>query len=121
MGILVSIAANEGREWGGINFPNRGAIANLPYDAIVEGPCIVDKRGITAITIGDLPKCFLGITLHTINWQELTVDAALSGDRNILYQALLACPYVHDMEAAEKIMDELFEAHEEYMPQFKKR
>ena len=121
VGILVSIAANEGREWGGINFPNRGAIANLPYDAIVEGPCIVDKRGITPITIGDLPKCFLGITLHTINWQELTVDAALSGDRNILYQALLACPYVHDMEAAEKIMDELFEAHAEYMPQFKKQ
>ena len=119
IGIMVSIIANEGREWGGINFPNRGAITNLPYDAIVEGPCIVDKRGITPIVMGELPKCFLGITLHILNWQELTVDAALSGDKNLLYQALLACPYVHDMKAAKVIMDELLKAHAEYMPQFK--
>lgn len=119
VGIMVSIIKNEGREWGGINFPNKGAITNLPYDAIVEGPCIVDKRGITPIVMGDLPKPFLGITLHILNWQELTVDAALSGDKNLLYQALLACPYVHDMKAAKAIMEELLEAHAEYMPQFK--
>jgi len=119
IGIMVSIIADEGREWGGINFPNNGAIGNLPQGSIVEGPCIVDKRGITPITVGDLPKPFLGLTLHMINWQELTVDAALSGDKNVLYQALLACPYVHDMEAAKKIMDELLAAHAEYMPQFK--
>jgi len=119
IGIMVSIAANEGREWGGINFPNNGAITNLPQNAIVEGSCIVDKRGLTPVAMGELPKCFLGVTLHTINWQELTVDAALTGDRDILYQALLASPYVHDMEAAKKIMDELLIAHAEYMPQFK--
>ncbi|RLI06400.1 hypothetical protein DRO22_01105 [Candidatus Bathyarchaeota archaeon] len=119
IGIMVSIIANEGREWGGINFPNKGAITNLPQDAIVEGPCIVDKRGITPIVVGDMPKCFLGLTLHILNWQELTVDAALSGDKNLLYQALLACPYVHDMKAAKFIMDELLKAHADYMPQFK--
>lgn len=119
VGIMVSIIVNDGREWGGINFPNKGAITNLPQGAIVEGPCIVDKRGITPIVVGDLPKCFLGLTLHIINWQELTVDAALSGDKKLLYQALLACPYVHDMKAAKSIMDELLKAHAEYMPQFK--
>lgn len=121
VGIMVSIIANEGREWGGINFPNKGAITNLPQNAIVEGPCIVDKRGLTPIAMGDLPKCFLGLTLHIINWQELTVDAALSGDKDLLYQAILACPYVHDMKAAKAIMDELLEAHAEFMPQFKKQ
>lgn len=120
IGILVSIAADEGREWGGINFPNGGAIANLPNDSIVEGPCMVDKRGLTPIAAGDLPKPFLGLAQHIINWQELTVDAALSGGRDILYQALLACPYVHDMNAAKAMMDELLKAHAEYMPQFKK-
>jgi 6-phospho-beta-glucosidase len=119
VGIMVSIIANEGREWGGINFPNNGAITNLPQDAIVEGPCIVDKRGLTPIAMGDLPKTFLGVSLHILNWQELTVDAALSGDKNRLYQALLASPYVHDMKAAKKIMNELLTAHAEYMPQFK--
>jgi len=121
IGILVSIAADEGREWGGINFPNKGAITNLPNNSIVEGPCIVDKRGLTPIAMGDLPKLFLGLTQHIINWEELTVDAALSGDKNLLYQALLACPYVHDMDTAKKIMDELLEAHKDYMPQFKKK
>jgi len=115
----VSIIANEGREWGGINFPNDGAITNLPNDAIVEGHCIVDKRGLTPIVTGDLPKPFLGLTLHLLNWQKLTVDAALSGDKNLLYQAILACPYVHDMKAAKKIMEELLAAHAEFMPQFK--
>jgi len=121
IGILVSIAADEGREWGGINFPNKGAITNLPNNSMVEGPCIVDKRGLTPIAMGDLPKPFLGLTQHILNWEELTVDAALSGDKHMLYLALLACPYVHDMDTAKKIMDELMEAHKDYMPQFKKK
>ena len=119
VGIMVSIVTNEGREWGGINFPNNGAISNLPVGAIVEGPCIVDARGPVPITMGDLPKPFVGLTQHIINWQELTVDAALSGNKGVLYQALLACPYVHDMKAAKTIMDELLVAHADYMPQFK--
>ena len=119
IGIIVSMINDEGREWGGINFPNRGAITNLPSGSTVEGACMVDKRGITPIAMGDLPKSFLGLTQHLINWQELTVDAALSGDKSILYQALLACPYVHDMKVAKVIMDEPLEAHAEYMPQFK--
>ena len=120
VGIMVSIIENEGREWGGINFPNSGAITNLPQDAIVEGSCMVDRKGLTPIVVGDLPKPFLGLTLHLLNWQELTVDAALTGDKDLLYQAVLACPYVHDMKAAKKIMDELLVAHADYMPQFKK-
>lgn len=118
MGVLVSILANEGREWGGVHFVNNGAIKNLPSNAIVEGPVIADSRGITPIVMGDLPKAVLGVTQHAINWQELTVDAALSGDVNILYQALLACPYVHDMAIAKQIMDELMVKHADYMPQF---
>jgi len=120
IGILVSIVANEGREWGGINLQNKGAITNLPNDSIIESQFIVDRQGLTPIALGGIPKPFLGLTQHIINWQELTVDAALSGDKEMLYQALLACPYVHDMNAARHIMDELLKAHSEYMPQFKK-
>ncbi len=120
IGIMVSIVANEGREWGGMNFPNHGAIDNLPPEAIVEGTCIVDARGPAPIAMGDLPKPLVGLTQHIINWGELAVDAALSGDKRVLYQALLACPYVHDMKAAKAIMDELLVAHADYMPQFKR-
>lgn len=120
IGVMVSIIANEGREWGGANFQNNGAITNLPRNSIVEGHCMVDKRGLTPIVVGDLPKPFLGLTRHMLNWQELTVDAALCGDKDLLYQAILACPYVHDTKAAKKIMDDLLIAHAEYMPQFKR-
>src|SRR5690606_4295816 len=100
VGLLVSILADEGREWGGVHFRNNGAIRNLDDKAIVEGPVIADRRGITPIVMGDLPKAVLGVTQHVINWQELTVDAALSGDEQVLYQAMLACPYVHDTAIA---------------------
>ena len=120
IGIMVSIITNERREWGGMNFPNQGAIANLPPDAIVEGTCIVDSRGPSPIAAGNMPKSFLGLMQHMINWQEMSVDAALTGDRRVLYQALLASPYVHDMKAAKEIMDELLVVHADLMPQFKK-
>ncbi|HLZ10016.1 MAG TPA: hypothetical protein VKT80_15610 [Chloroflexota bacterium] len=119
IGLAVSIISNDGREWGGMNFPNNGAIANLPRGAIVEGQCVVDARGPTPIAIGDLPKAVLGQTLATLAWQDLSVDAALSGDKKVLYQALLAAPFVHDMKAAKQTMDDLLVAHADLMPQFK--
>ncbi len=119
IGIATSIAADEGREWGGMNFPNSGAISNLAADSIVEGHCIVGRTESTPVPMGSLPKPLVGFTQHILNWQELTVDAALTGDKKVLYQALLASPYVHDMTAAKKIMDELLVAHADLMPQFK--
>jgi 6-phospho-beta-glucosidase len=120
IGIASSIVSDDGREWGGMNFPNNGAIANLPASAIVEGHCVVDRDADTPVPMGDMPKPLLGFTQHILNWQDLTVDAALSGDKKVLYQALLASPYVHDMGAAKKIMDELLVAHADLMPQFKR-
>jgi len=119
VGIMVSIVANEGREWGGINYVNRGSICNLPDDAVVEGTCVVGAAGPAPLAMGPLPRPFVGLVMHNITWQHLTVDAALSGDKKILYQALLASPYVHDMKAAREIMEELLVAHRDLMPQFK--
>lgn len=118
VGILVSLASDDGREWGGMNFPNRGSISNLPYDAIIEGHCIVDSHGLTRIALGELPKPFVALTLQVINWQELSVDAAISGDKDILYKALLSSPYIHDLKSAKLIMDELLQAHAEILPQY---
>ena len=119
IGIAASIVANEGREWGGMNYWNRGSISNLPDDAMVEGTCLVGDGGPIPLAMGPLPRPFVGLVMHNITWQHLTVDAALTGDKKILYQALLASPYVHDMQAAREIMDELLVAHADLMPQFK--
>jgi 6-phospho-beta-glucosidase len=119
IGIAVSILTNEGREWGGMNYVNNGSISNLPDDAVIEGTCIVGAAGPIPLAMGELPKPFVGLVMHNITWQHLTVDAALSGDKKVLYQAILASPYVHDMHAARQIMEELLVAHADVMPQFK--
>ena len=118
IGIAVSILANEGREWGGMNYVNNGSISNLPNDAVVEGTCVVGANGPTPLVMGELPRPFVGLVMHNITWQHLTVDAALSGDKKILYQAILSSPYVHDMQAAKQIMEELLVAHADVMPQY---
>jgi len=119
IGIMVSIIANEGREWGGINYINNGEISNLPMGSIVEGPVMVNAMGLNPVPMGELPKPFVGLAHQLINWVELSVDAALSGDKKILYQAILACPYVLDMKDAKIIMDEMLEANAKYLPQYK--
>jgi 6-phospho-beta-glucosidase len=119
VGIMVDILTNEGREWGGVNFVNNGTITNLPDSTIVEGPVIINAKGVNPIPMGKLPKPFVGLSYHLITWAELSVDAALSGDKSILYQAILACPYVHDMTDAKTIMEEMLIANAKFLPQYK--
>ncbi len=121
IGIMASIAMNEGREWAGINFINDGAIPNLPREAVVEGPSLVNARGVHPVKMCELPKPFVGLSQQLIVWQQLSVDAALSGDKGMLYQAILACPFVLDMTNAKAIMEEMLKANAEHLPQYFKR
>ena len=119
IGIMASIITNDGEEWGGINFPNVGVISNLPQDAIVEGPSIINAMGVNPVPMGELPKPFVGLTHQLINWAELSVDAALSGDKKILYQAILASPLVLEMRAAKEIMNKMLVVNSRFLPQYK--
>jgi 6-phospho-beta-glucosidase len=101
-----------------VNVPNRGAISNLPPDAIVEVAATVDHLGPHPFAMGPLPKSVLGYQYALILSQELAIDAALSGDRNDLLKAILAHPLVHSAEAAEKAMDELLALQADWLPQF---
>jgi alpha-galactosidase/6-phospho-beta-glucosidase family protein len=119
IGVMASIITNDGREWGGSNFPNDGIISNLTQGAIVEGPATYDAKGQHPIPMGELPKPFVGKSLHLINWSELSVDAALSGDKKILYQAILENPLILDMREAKEAMNEMLIAYKRYLPQYK--
>lgn len=118
IGLMMSILNDEGREWGGVNFINNGVIPNLPDGAVVEGPASVDSSGLHPINVGELPEQFVSVTRQIIHWQQLTVDAALAGDRDLLLRALLACPYLNDVDKAEALMHQLLRAHREYLPQY---
>ena len=66
-----------------VNVRNEGLIPNLPSEAVVEVPGLIDGRGVHGIPVGDLPEGIAGILNARVRQQELTVDAALSGDRTL--------------------------------------
>ncbi|HEX2282493.1 MAG TPA: hypothetical protein VHG52_12110 [Thermomicrobiales bacterium] len=101
-----------------VNVRNDGLIPNLPPDAVVEVPGMADGRGVHGIAVGALPEGIAGILAARARQQELTVDAALSGDRALALQALLADPLVPSVETAAAMLDEALEAHVMHLPQF---
>ncbi len=101
-----------------VNVRNDGLIPNLPADAVVEVPGMVDGRGVHGIAVGALPEGIAGILAARARQQELTVDAALTGDRALALQALLADPLLPSVETATAMLDEALQTHATHLPQF---
>ncbi len=116
---VISAMVNDLGETFDVNVPNQGAISNLPQDAIVEVAATVDHLGPHPFAMGPLPKPLLGFQHALILSQELAIDAALSGSRTDLLQAILAHPLIHSVDAAEQAMDELLALQAEWLPQFR--
>jgi len=117
---VISSMVNDSGETFVINVKNRGAVSNLPEDAILELSGPVDRYGPHPFAVGALPKAILGMQISLVLSQQLAVDAALSGSRNDLLKAILAHPLVHSVDAAEKAMDELLTLQAEWLPQFRR-
>lgn len=100
-----------------VNVRNDGLIPNLPPWAIVEVPGQISGFGVRGVSVGELPEGIAGILRQRIDQQELTVDAALSGDRQLAVQALLADPLMGNVsiESAEAMLDEVMDAHRSRM------
>ncbi|NOX60416.1 MAG: alpha-glucosidase/alpha-galactosidase [Chloroflexi bacterium] len=103
------------------NVINRGLIDNLPQGCCVETPCLVDKNGVSPTRIGPLPPHLAALMRTNINVQELTVEAALTGDRERVYHAAMLDPHTAaelDLEQIWRLVDELIEAHGEWLQGF---
>lgn len=103
-----------------VNLPNTGQIENLSSDVIVETMAEVDSGGIRPSPSSAVPTVLKGFLESIIAEEELAVEAALSGDRKLVVQAMFASPLLHDKDAAEKLTDDLLAAHQAYLPQFNK-
>lgn len=103
-----------------MNLPNRGQIRNLPAGAVVETLGMVDRGYAAGIAIGDLPESIAVLCRLHIQVGELTVQAALTGDRKVLLEALYLDPLTALMDAYKvpEMMEELLEANREYLPRF---
>jgi 6-phospho-beta-glucosidase len=117
LGVMAAIANNRDT-WAVVNVPNNGAIPFLPSDASVETACIVNASGIRPLTFGSLPKSVWGLVSAVKNYESLTVEAAVTGDRDTALLALLAHPLIMDYDLAKPMLEELLEANRKYLPQF---
>ncbi len=119
--IMEAIETNQPLRING-NVPNRGLIDNLPPGCCVEVPCLVDGKGIQPIPVGKLPTQLAALNRNSINVQELVVEAALSGNPEAVYHAVLLDPLtaaVCTLPQIRSMVDELFEAEARWLPQFK--
>jgi alpha-galactosidase len=101
------------------NVPNHGLIENLPDGCCVEVPCLVDKNGVQPTRIGALPTHLAALMRTNVNVQELTVEAILTGNREHVYHAAMLDPHTAaalDLEQIHDLVDEMLEAHAEYLP-----
>lgn len=115
--IMEAIVTNTPYKIGG-NVLNHGLIDNLPTDACVEVPCLVDGNGISPCHVGKLPIQLAAMNMTNINVQLLTIEAAVTKDRNYIYQAAMMDPHTAaelNIEDIKKMCDELIEAHGTYM------
>jgi len=101
-----------------MNLPNTGQIANLPADAIVETRATVKAGAVTPEPVGELPLAIRALLAHHIRVQEMTVEAALTGDRRLALEAFLLDPLARTAEAQERMFDELLDANHHHLPQF---
>ena len=104
------------------NVQNTGLITNLPRNACVEVPCMIDRNGVTPCYVGDLPEQCAAINRTNINVQNMTILAAHERRKELVYMAAYLDPHTSSelsMDEIKSMCDDLFEAHKDWIPQYK--
>ena len=118
--IMEAIVTGNPYKIGG-NVLNNGLIENLPDEACVEVPCLVDGSGITPCKVGKLPLQLAAMNSSNIYAQLLTIEAAATLKKQYIYNAAMMDPLtgaelnIKDIYA---MVDELLEAHKDWLPQY---
>jgi len=101
-----------------VDVRNDGALPDLPPAAVVEIPARIDRDGAHPLPLAPLAPEMRALVEHAKAYEELTVAAALSGDRRVALRALLANPLVPDFAAARGLLDALLAANRGHLPRF---
>jgi len=117
--IINTMVTEDGRRYF-INVPNRakdGAkpVSNLPEDAFLELECRLDRKGPDPVSVGPLPIGLRGQQQMVLDCHELTVEACVRKDRNLLLRALAMDPLVNSIATAEAVINALYEREVEAM------
>lgn len=115
---ILRALRDDTREIFAVNVPNRGAVPNLPGDAVLEIPAVATGRGLLPVQIHDFSEELAAVVNRRLASTRLTVSAALNGDRECFVEALLLDGAVTDRDTARALAAELLEAHQPNLPNF---
>ena len=119
--IMESIVTGKTYEIGGNVLNTDHIISNLPSEACVEVPCLVNGNGIQPCHIGALPLQCAAMNMTNINVQLLTIEAAVTQKKEYIYQAAMLDPHTSselDINTIKKMVDELISAHGNWLPKY---
>jgi alpha-galactosidase len=107
-----------------INIPNIGQVPGIAKDVVIETMGLISRDHVYGLPVGEVPPTILTqIERHATN-QEMTVEAAMTGDRGLVLQTMLndpLCGSIRDFRQMEKMMNELLQANRKWLPQFFKK
>ena len=118
--IINALLGGEPYRFNG-NVPNTGLVTNLPHDCCVEIPVYVDKNGLSPVYVGPLPPQCAALVNINVAVEEMAVEAALTGDPVLTYQAIAYDPLtaaVLSLREIKEMVQEMFEVNRPYLPQF---
>jgi 6-phospho-beta-glucosidase len=118
---LVAALASGSGEAQVVDVRNDGTLAGLADDDAVEVPARIGKGGAEPLPQRPLAPELLGLVQHVASYERLAVEAATSGDRDVVYKALLAHPLIGQVPQVEQLTEELLSAGREHLPQFEPR
>ena len=119
-GIMNAIETNIPYMIGG-NVMNNGLIPNLPSNCVVEVPCLVDSNGVQGCYVGNLPEQCAGLNRSHISVHLLTIEAALTKNKDKIYQAAMLDPHTAaelSLDDIRSMCDDLIEAHGDILPKY---
>ena len=96
---------------------NRGAIPNMPYDAMVELPAYIGKNGPEVIARDNIPLFQQGLMMQQLNSEKLLVEGCVEGSYEKVLQAFTLNKTVPSMNVAKAILDDMIEANKGYWPE----
>ncbi|SFB39291.1 6-phospho-beta-glucosidase [Lentibacillus halodurans] len=101
-----------------LNVRNNGTIGCLPDNVSIEVNCVVENHQVTPMQVGTVPPQIRGLLQHVKAYEELTVEAAVTGDSGLALQALTLHPLIPSADRAKNILSEMLEVNKQYLPQF---
>lgn len=115
---LIHSMYTDKRDIQAVNTRNNGTISNLPAQAAVEVSCVITKDGPKPISVGELPVAVRGLVGYMKSFEEVAIEAAVTGNYNTALLAMTMNPFIPSDQTAKTILNEMLEAHKEHLPQF---